>query len=222
MHRCSKPGGCLSALAKRCPELLDALRERLVKAVEGAKGSRARDDLLPERRAAKRVRVNAQAGKVSASPAMEQALAAMTTIRGAAPPTPAAEATAAWQQLQQQGVCVKGCRAFCQGLCGSSNDFGYNKLQRGGGVSRAVGFDAKRRGDGLMPPEQEPPPLPEPPSRRAAEPPSRRRDAAVRAPGRRASRAGRGDPIRDETRRSESEAGRGSCFCCCCFTVALQ
>ena len=134
MHRCSKPGGCLSALAKRCPELLDALRERLVKAVEGAKGSRARDDLLPERRAAKRVRVNAQAGKVSASPAMEQALAAMATIRGAAPPTPAAEATAAWQQLQQQGVCVKGCRAFCQGLCGSSNDFGYNKLQRGGGV----------------------------------------------------------------------------------------
>ena len=96
VHRCSTPGGCLSALAEKRPELLDALRERLLKAVESAKSSKTRADLMPERRASKKLRLNSEVGKVSSSAAMDQALAAMATCRSdSAAPTPAAEATAA-------------------------------------------------------------------------------------------------------------------------------
>ena len=81
VHRCSTPGGCLSALAEKRPELLDALRERLLTAVESAKSSKTRADLMPERRSSKKRRLNSEVGKVSSSAAMDQALAAMATCR---------------------------------------------------------------------------------------------------------------------------------------------
>lgn len=155
MHRCSTPGDCLSHLAKEKPALLDALRERLVEAAATASTTKGRGAVMPERPSVKKWRLLKELGKVSSSPAMEQALAAMADVRtDLAPTTPAAAATVVWQTLQAAGIYVKGCRAFCHGHVGSSNDFGYRQPARSGEPSRAAGIDAKRRGGELMPPEK--------------------------------------------------------------------
>ena len=97
-HRCSKAEGCISRLAKEKPELLDELRQRLEEAAAAAAATEGRHDVLPERRSSKVRRLNFDLGKVSSSPAMEQALTAMADVwTGPAPPTPAADATAVWE-----------------------------------------------------------------------------------------------------------------------------
>ena len=53
-HRCSTSGGCLSHLAKEDPELLDALRARLVQAGKTAAATKERDAVMPERAAVKK------------------------------------------------------------------------------------------------------------------------------------------------------------------------
>lgn len=110
---------------------------------------------MPERAAVKVRRRMRTMGKVSSSPAMEQALAAMAVLPTDLPPsTPAEAATAVWRALQSRDVCVKGCRDFCKGYVGSSNNFGYHEPARSGGPSRAAGVDIKRRGGDLMSPEE--------------------------------------------------------------------
>jgi len=150
-HRCSTSGGCLSHLAREAPTLLDALRARQVEAAQTAAATKERDAVMPERKAVKVRRRLQSMGKVSSSPAMEQALAARAALAtDLAPATPAEAATEVWHALQSRDVCVKGCRAFCKGFVGSSNEFAYHQLARSGGPSRAAGVDVKRRGGDLM------------------------------------------------------------------------
>ena len=154
-HRCSTSGGCLSHLAKASPALLDELRALLVEAAEAAAATKEREAVMPVRTAVKVRRRMWAMGKVSSSPAMEQALAATASLPTDLPPsTPAEAGTEVWRALQSRGVCVKGCRDFCKGYVGSSNNFGYRQSARSGGPSRAAGVDIKRRGDNLMSPEE--------------------------------------------------------------------
>jgi hypothetical protein len=149
------PSGCLSHLTKEQPAHLDALRARLVEAAAAAATTKGRDAVLPERDASKKRQRLHALGKVSSSPAMEQAIVAMAGVRtNLAPITPAAAATEVWRALQEAGVCTQGCRVFCKGFVGSSNDFAYNQPRRSGEPSRAAGIDFKRRGGELMAPEE--------------------------------------------------------------------
>ena len=149
------PSGCLSHLTKEQPAHLDALRARLVEAAAAAATTKGRDAVLPERDASKKRQRLHALGKVSSSPAMEQAIVAMAGVRtNLAPITPAAAATEVWRALQEAGVCTQGCRVFCKGFVGSSNDFAYNQPRRSGEPSRAAGIDFKRRGGELMAPEK--------------------------------------------------------------------
>ena len=88
------PSGCLSHLTKEQPAHLDALRARLVEAAAAAATTKGRDAVLPERDASKKRQRLHALGKVSSSPAMEQAIVAMAGVRTSlAPITPAAAAT---------------------------------------------------------------------------------------------------------------------------------
>ena len=149
------PAAASASFAKEDPELLDALRARLVQAGKTAAATKERDAVMPERKAVKVRRRLKNMGKVSSSPAMETALTAMAALPTDLPPAiPAEAATEVWQALQSRKVCVKGCRAFCKGFVGASNNFAYHQPARSGGPSRAAGVDSKRRGDDLMSPEE--------------------------------------------------------------------
>jgi len=147
VHSCTKPGGCLAGLARSSPKLLDGLRERLVAARDHVATAKRREEALPTRR----LPPSAVSGGRAGSAILQTAVRDMAALRESyTAESPADAASAAWRELGDRGVCVRGCKAFCSDFVGKSNRFGYRLLVGEEGRSRAAGVSERRAGSCLL------------------------------------------------------------------------